>query len=122
MQKIFTSLKGKKDFAIINEKGKTFVTRTLIIRYMPALEREVKFELGLIVSKKHGNAVIRNKIRRRIKEAFFALAKELKLPAYNFLIIPRALAKEKSFLEFQDELRFFSNKSGILRLDNNNSN
>lgn len=48
--------------------------------------------LGLKVSKKMGNAVVRNKIRRRIKHMFRAVARKLPAAMWEsrvFVVIPR---------------------------------
>ncbi len=59
--------------------------------------------LGITVSKKIGNAVQRNRIKRRIRE-FFRLHGNKLQPAHDLLIIARAGADRLSFRDVESEL------------------
>jgi ribonuclease P protein component len=70
-----TSLKNQKEFDQVNRRGKKFVGRFFIIvmahNYIPYRISEnnpiINIYLGMKVGKKLGNAVIRNKLKRRIR-------------------------------------------------------
>ena len=58
-------VKSEKDFNAIFKKGQSFANRKFVV-YM--LEKEQKhFRVGISVSKKLGNAVVRNRIKRKIR-------------------------------------------------------
>ncbi|QTL99871.1 ribonuclease P protein component [Iocasia frigidifontis] len=60
------SLKKNKDFSRVYSRGKSFVTYNLVLYYYP--NRLDYNRIGYSISKKIGNAVVRNKLRRRLKE------------------------------------------------------
>lgn len=59
--------------------------------------------LGLSVSKKVGNAVTRNTVRRRLKEIFRAARPEV--PGLDVVVSARPSAAEASYDELRDEFR-----------------
>jgi ribonuclease P protein component len=61
--------------------------------------------LGLVVSRKCGNAVKRNRWKRCLREAFRLSLKEL--PAFDFVVVPRAQA-EPDVTELQASFRSLS--------------
>jgi ribonuclease P protein component len=61
-------LRKSGDFVKVYSKRQRYRTQYFIINYY---ENELGFDrLGLTVSKKNGNAVVRNLIKRRIRESF----------------------------------------------------
>lgn len=54
--------------------------------------------LGIIVKKETGNAVVRNKIKRRLKEANRPLNKKL-LPGYDIILLAKNNIRESSYFE-----------------------
>lgn len=54
--------------------------------------------LGTIVKKETGNAVVRNKIKRRLKEANRLLNKKL-LPGYDIILLAKNNIRESSYFE-----------------------
>lgn len=60
-------LTGNKQFTRIRGQGKSAANRFLVIRYLRNGLDHSRF--GFMVSKRIGNAVIRNKVKRRLREA-----------------------------------------------------
>ena len=61
-------IKSKKEFREILDSGQKINTR-FFLTYIKKTEERNCFKIGFIITKKIGNAVVRNKIKRRVKEA-----------------------------------------------------
>ncbi|EFV77972.1 ribonuclease P [Bacillus sp. 2_A_57_CT2] len=66
-------------------------------------EEQNHFRIGLSVSKKIGNAVMRNQIKRYIRQAFLELEEEIK-PQYDLIVIARKPVAEMDFHEVKKSL------------------
>lgn len=62
--------------------------------------------IGYTVTKKIGCAVVRNKIRRRFREAVRLTLPSLKLPGYDYVVIARTAAPEASYRDIVSDLRY----------------
>ena len=69
--------------------------------------------VGITVSKKLGKAVIRNRVRRRIREAY-RLNEERFLPGWDIVIVARSRAVEVSFQKLSHSLLSLAEKADIL--------
>ncbi len=79
-------LEQKREFDAVFQKGGKGVGKALVV-YARANDKGLH-RLGLAVSKKNGNAVRRNRIRRLIREAF-RLENRSWPGAYDLVFIPR---------------------------------
>lgn len=71
-------------------------------------------KVGFIVSKKVDNrAVVRNKVRRRLREAFRAMIPYLK-DNVNYIVIAREVCGEANFEELTNNLAHLIIKSDLL--------
>lgn len=59
---------------------------------------------GFTVTKKLGGAVVRNRIRRRLKEALRSLEPDVALPGHDYVLIARARASDVSFELLKQDL------------------
>jgi ribonuclease P protein component len=69
--------------------------------------------VGVTVSKKLGKAVVRNRVRRRIREAY-RLNEGLFLPGWDIVIVARSRAVEVSFQKLTESLLTLSEAAGLL--------
>ncbi|MGH2316117.1 ribonuclease P protein component [Planococcus sp. SE5232] len=94
-------IKKNKEFQQIFKKGKSFANRQFIVYVMK--NEQPEFRLGLSVSKKVGNAVARNRIKRYIRQTFLELKDDL-LPNADYIIIARPQAATLDFHESKKSL------------------
>lgn len=59
---------------------------------------------GFTITKKIGNAVVRNRIRRRLKHAIGQLAEEFAQPGYDYILIARRAAVTTHFIDLKKDL------------------
>ena len=67
--------------------------------------------MGIVVSKKVGNAVVRNRVRRRIRE----LLRRMHLPPSDLMVIARPEAAGADYHELSRDLMRALDRSGLLR-------
>ncbi len=70
-------IKSNEEFQEIFNAGKSFANRELVIYYVKKTN-QTHFRVGLSVGKKIGNAVMRNHIKRYLREAFISLEDNIK--------------------------------------------
>lgn len=74
--KKFVSVKRNREFQYLFKKGKSVVNSAFVCYFRPSKRRVNR--LGIVTSKKIGNAVKRSRARRVIREAFRLLEPELR--------------------------------------------
>lgn len=96
------SLKNQKEFDETNHSGLKRVGKYLIVVIAPTKTTETSCsdtkasKLGMKVGRKFGNAVSRNKFKRRIRAILLELSKNFINPR-RFIVIPRYEARSASF-------------------------
>ena len=105
------SLKRNKEFRRVYRKGKSAGSRILVLIYTPAEVPEKR--IGFAVGKKIGNAVIRNKVKRRLREAVTPLLPEI-APGCRLIFIARSPITEVTFKEIESTVRRLVQKAGLI--------
>jgi len=90
-----------KDFQLVYKKGKSNANKYLIMYILENNKTENR--LGISVSKKVGNSVVRHRITRLIREVYRLNISHFK-SGYDIVIIARASAKDKSYKEIESAL------------------
>ncbi|MGM8215776.1 ribonuclease P protein component [Bacillaceae bacterium W0354] len=103
-------IKRNEDFQYIIKKGQSFANRELVLYYIK--REQDHFRVGLSVSKKLGNAVKRNQIKRYIRHAFIELDGQIK-PNYDFIVIARKPTASMSFHEVKRSLSHLLMKTNM---------
>lgn len=89
----------RQDFSKVYKKGKSKANRYLIMYVLPS----DGIRLGISVSKKVGNSVVRHRVKRLIKEAYRLNADGI-ANGWDIVIIARNTAKGRSYKEIESAL------------------
>ena len=101
MLKYSESLKKNRDFQNVYKKGKSYANRYLV---MYVIENETKKNrIGISVSKKVGNSVIRHHVTRLIRESY-RLHEDMFNSGLDIVVIARNTAKDCSYHEIESAL------------------
>lgn len=95
-------IKKNKEFQQVFNQGKSFANRQFIVYSLKMPEQE-HFRIGLSVSKKIGNAVKRNQIKRYVRQSFLELKEYIKA-GNDYVIIARKPVAEMDFHEVKKSL------------------
>lgn len=87
-------------------KGRTVARPGVVVQARPP-ERDVPgcVRLGFTASKKVGNAVVRNRCKRRLREAARQLAPIYARPGVDYVLIARAGTPDRPWLSLLDDVK-----------------
>ncbi len=101
-------LKKQKDFNLVFNKGARVYSKTLTLLYFKS--ESLKF--GISVSKKHGKAVLRNRIKRLLRASFNNYIDKIN-GNYYIVLLPKCL-ENYDYFEFCKDLEFLLKKGKII--------
>lgn len=112
IMKFSESLKKNKDFQHVYQNGRSVANRYIV---MYVLENGTENNrLGISVSKKVGNSVIRHHLTRLIRESY-RLNEEAFQSGLDIVVVLRIRAKEISYQEAESALLHVGRIQGIIR-------
>lgn len=106
------SLKKNKDFQFIYQNGKSRGNRYLVMYVFR--QDTMRNRVGISVSKKVGNSVVRHHLTRLIRESYRLNEKKF-VGGLDLIVIARPGAKERNFFEIESALLHLAKMHGILR-------
>jgi ribonuclease P protein component len=92
-------------------KGRKAATHGLVLQALTRTDNEPA-RIGFTVTKKIGGAVVRNRTRRRLKEAARLELREHVLSGVDLVVIGRDSTRARTFGELRDDLRRALRKVG----------
>ena len=105
-------LKKRAEFLRVAAKGRKAPMPGLVLQAL-AREDTHPARLGFTVTKKVGNAVIRNRTRRRLKEAARIVLLGQELVGVDFVLIGRDGTRKRNFRALVDDIGRAIRKTGI---------
>lgn len=104
-------LRNRRDFDKTYKRGKSLVNSCLVLVY--SKNRLPVTRVGFSASKKFGNAVHRNKVKRRLKEIYRQKINEIK-PGYDLIFVVRKGARDADFKKLEGQMYGLLNKARLL--------
>lgn len=105
------TLKKDKEFRRVYSKGRSFANRELVIYILN--NNTDNNRLGISVSKKVGNAVTRNRVKRLIKEVYRVEYKGKLKVGYDIVVLGRINAANCSYDRIKGSLGHLFKKVGL---------
>lgn len=95
-------LRKNKEFQLVFKRGRSYANRHLVLYCLPQ-EASAEFRVGFSVSKKIGNAVIRNQVKRFLKESL-RTEKDHLIVGFDVVLIARSGIEDLDFFEVRKQL------------------
>ncbi len=105
-------LKRRADFLRVAAKGRRAPVHGLVLQALARAD-DGPARLGFTVTKKVGNAVVRNRTRRRLKEAARLLFAGCPVSGHDIVLIGRDATRGRDFADLVDDLRRALAKTGV---------
>lgn len=93
---MLNSLKSGNEFSVVYRNGKSYANKYLVMYVMKNDLNQNR--IGISVSKKVGNSVVRHRVTRLIRESY-RLGEATFHTGYDIVVVARAGARGKSFSE-----------------------
>ena len=106
------SLKKNRDFQLLYKEGKSRANRYLVL-YVKENGLE-KNRLGVSVSKKVGNSIVRHRITRLIRESY-RLHEDMFNSGLDMVVIARVSAKDRGMREIESALLHLGKLQGVFK-------
>ncbi len=104
-------LKRTADFSAVREGGKSWAGRCLILATRPRPEA-AQAHAGFTTTKRIGNAVVRNKVRRRLRMIVRHFLPKIRV-THDLVTIAKYPAVKAPFLELQREWEKLAGRAGL---------
>ena len=117
--KKFNSIKKNSDFQKVYRTGRSFANK-LLVMYVIKTERE-DTRIGISVSKKVGNSVVRHHLTRLIRESY-RLNEEKFCCGYDIVVVVRVNGKNQNYHSLESALLHLGRLHKVVRSKENEKN
>lgn len=104
------SLKKSKDFQKVYKTGYSYANKYLVVYILK--NGTDKNRIGISVSKKVGNSVVRHRITRLIRESY-RLEEHHMLRGFDIIVIARMSIKDKNYKTVKNSILYLMKMHGI---------
>ena len=102
-------LQKNKQFQYVYRRGKSTACKDIVLLHA----RGAGLKVGFSISKKIGNAVMRNLVKRRLRECFRPYLKQVK-PGW-YVVVARPGAAQAGFLDLAKGMAYLLKKQNLLK-------
>ncbi len=107
-----TRLTKRGEFLHVAAKGRKLALPGLVVQVLKRQD-SAPARLGFTVTKKVGNAVVRNRTKRRLREAARLLLRESPVVGADLVLIGRDKTRDRTFALLMDDLRQALARNGL---------
>ena len=104
------SLKDVSQFKKVYNEGKSLANKYLVLYVLP---EQGDFRLGISVSKKVGNSVVRHRVTRLIRESYMVYKAQLP-DRCHLVVVARKAAQNKEFDTIRDSFGHLLKLHGLI--------
>ena len=105
-------LRNTRQFNQVYKRGKSIVTKHVVMYYV---KNDLDYnQVGFSVSKKVGKAVVRNRVKRLMKESFRLNAENL-VVGYDIVFVARVRLKDSNYREVEKAMLHCFRKGKLMR-------
>ena len=108
----FDSLRRARDFDRLFASGRRVADRLLVVISAPG--EAGRSRVAFVVGKRVGGAVVRNRLRRRLREAFRALSHRLPSEGVDLVVLGRGPAGAAPYQRLAESLQRLLTRAGLL--------
>ena len=112
--KFSESLKKNRDFQSVYRRGKSYGNKYLVMYLLP--NQTESNRIGISVSKKVGNSIVRHHLTRLIRESY-RLHEENFQCGYDMVVVARTAAKDRTYHEIESALIHLGKLHNIYEVD-----
>ncbi len=105
-------LQKNKQFQYVYRRGKSSACKDIVLLHA----RGAGLKVGFSISRKIGNAVVRNRVKRRLRECFRPYLQKVK-PGW-YVVVARQGIAQTSFQELAKGMAYLLKKQNLLREGN----
>ena len=103
---------SNRTFQKVYKKGKSYGNKLLVMYYVG---NNLNYNrLGITVSKKNGNSVVRHRVKRLIKESYRINAKKF-ITGYDIIFIARVGIESSSFSQVESAVKHLMKKNNLVK-------
>ena len=107
----YLHLRRPEDFRAVRRGGKTWSTREIVLTCLPVQRDHNRY--GFVVSKKVGGAVVRNRVKRRLRAAIQSRMVNHR-PGFDIVIIARSPAALASYATLNQALAALEERADLM--------
>ena len=109
-------VRSSRDFQRVRRRGRQVSGHLLTLSYARRPEAEAPLRAGFSVSKRVGGAVVRNRVKRRLRESVRHLL-VLLVPGWDIVLTAKPAAAAATYAALEGETRALLSRAGLWRAD-----
>lgn len=116
-------LTRRKDFLFLAKEGRKAVASGLVLQVAPSSDEALRIDtvniarVGFTVSSKVGNAVVRNRVRRRLKAAVTEVFPQSAQAGLDYVVIGRRAALKRPYGSLIKDLKYALHNTGTFHVE-----